>query len=276
MTQQQVAADHLLDCYDRAASADRSTCGPIESMDEARAIQDRIVDARVARGEQRLGYKIGFTNRTIWARYGVHHPIWGPVYDSTVTRLPATNAVVDVSGFAEPRLEPEIVVQLRSVPETADPVAIARCVEWVAHGFEIVQSHFPGWAFSGAESFAAQGLHGALLIGPTVDPAELASSADALPDALAQITVRLGQLDGPQDAFRCVDEGVGTNVLDGPLHAIAHLMRELAASNVSLVAGDIITTGTITDAQPLVAGQQWRSELGNAGSLAGLTITVQE
>ena len=271
MTQQQTAADHLLDSYDRAVPADRNTCGPIDSIAQALAIQDIIVAARVARGERRLGYKIGFTNRTIWDRYGVHHPIWGPVYDSTVINLTATQGEVSAAGFAEPRLEPEIVVRLRSVPEAADPVAIASSLEWVAHGFEIVQSHFPGWAFTGAESFAAQGLHGALLIGPKINPADLASDTDALPDALAAITVQLFE----RGSDTCVDEGVGTNVLDGPLHAIAHLMRELAATGLSLSAGDIITTGTITDAQPLVAGQQWRSELGNAGPLAGLELAVQ-
>ena len=37
----------------------------------------RIRRLRIARGERPLGYKIGFTNRGIWDRYGVHAPIWG-------------------------------------------------------------------------------------------------------------------------------------------------------------------------------------------------------
>jgi 2-oxo-3-hexenedioate decarboxylase len=42
-----------------------------------------------ARGEKRLGRKIGFTNRTIWEQYKVYEPIWGYVYDSTVHDLVA-------------------------------------------------------------------------------------------------------------------------------------------------------------------------------------------
>ena len=42
---------------------------------------------REARGERPIGRKIGFTNRTIWAEYGVYAPIWGYVYDSTVRDL---------------------------------------------------------------------------------------------------------------------------------------------------------------------------------------------
>ena len=38
-------------------------------------------DARLARGERVLGRKIGFTNRTIWAEFGVDAPMWGYLYD---------------------------------------------------------------------------------------------------------------------------------------------------------------------------------------------------
>jgi len=39
---------------------------------------------RTARSENPRGYKIGFTNRTIWERYDVFAPIWGTVYDTTL------------------------------------------------------------------------------------------------------------------------------------------------------------------------------------------------
>src|SRR5687767_5538252 len=39
---------------------------------------------RLARGWNAIGRKIGFTNRTIWERYGVHEPMWGMVYDRTL------------------------------------------------------------------------------------------------------------------------------------------------------------------------------------------------
>ena len=42
---------------------------------------------REARGERPIGRKIGFTNRTIWAEYGVYAPMWGHVYDRTVHDL---------------------------------------------------------------------------------------------------------------------------------------------------------------------------------------------
>jgi 2-oxo-3-hexenedioate decarboxylase len=47
-----------------------------------------------------------------------------------------------------------------------DETALLACIDWVGHGFELVQSIFPGWKFSAPDAVAAFGLHGALLIGP--------------------------------------------------------------------------------------------------------------
>jgi 2-keto-4-pentenoate hydratase len=117
---------------------------------------------RETRGERPVGRKIGFTNRTIWPEYNVHAPIWGYVYDRTVHDLPKGGADFSLNGLAEPRIEPEIVFGLASMPAPGmDEYALLGCVDWVAHGFEIVQSIFPNWTFLAADTVAAYGLHGA-------------------------------------------------------------------------------------------------------------------
>jgi 2-keto-4-pentenoate hydratase len=40
---------------------------------------------REARGEIPKGFKIGFTNRSIWERYQVFEPIWGTVWNTTLS-----------------------------------------------------------------------------------------------------------------------------------------------------------------------------------------------
>jgi hypothetical protein len=100
--------------------------------------------AREARGEHPVGRKIGFTNRTIWAEYNVDAPIWGYVYDRTVQDLGGEALEVSLTAFAEPRIEPEIVFGLAASPTPGmDERALIRCIDWIAHGFEIVQSIFP-------------------------------------------------------------------------------------------------------------------------------------
>jgi 2-keto-4-pentenoate hydratase len=122
---------------------------------------------REARGERPIGRKIGFTNRTIWEEYGVYAPIWGYVYDGTVRDLTSDPLEVSLKGLAEPRIEPEIMFGLAAPPEPGmHEQALIGCIDWIAHGFEIVQSIFPNWSFQAADTVAGYGLHGRLFVGP--------------------------------------------------------------------------------------------------------------
>jgi 2-oxo-3-hexenedioate decarboxylase len=51
-------------------------------------------------------------------------------------------------------------------------------------------------------------------------------------------------------------------VLDGPLHALRHFVLELqrCPGAPTLQAGDVVTTGTWTDAWPVRSGQVWRAD----------------
>src|SRR5262245_44034075 len=84
---------------------------PADGYAAARALHAE----RLARGWKPVGRKIGFTNRTIWPRYGVDQPIWGRVYDRTL-QLAENNdtAVVPLTGLVQPRIEPEICFKLDS------------------------------------------------------------------------------------------------------------------------------------------------------------------
>jgi hypothetical protein len=69
-------------------------------------------------------------------------------------------------GLAEPRIKSEIIFKFAVAPTPGmNETALLACIDWVGHGFEIVQSIFPEWKFSAADTVAAFGLHGALLIG---------------------------------------------------------------------------------------------------------------
>ena len=205
------------------------------TVEDAYRVSAALNAMRQARGEKPLGRKIGFTNRTIWREYGVYAPIWGFVYDRTVHELDAT-AALSLAGFAEPRIEPEIVLGLAAAPSAdMDETALLSCVEWVAHSFEIVQSIFPQWKFAAADTIAANGVHGALLIGPRHPVAPHAVEWQA---KLARFDIDLF-CDG-----RHIDRGNAVNVLDGPL-----------------AAGEIVTTGTLTRAMPVKPGETWTTTL---------------
>src|SRR5919204_3268876 len=70
----------------------------------ARALHEH----RLAQGWRPVGRKIGFTNRTLWPRYGVYEPMWGTVYDRTLMQAPDNRAQVSLDGLVNPRIEPEV------------------------------------------------------------------------------------------------------------------------------------------------------------------------
>src|SRR5262245_25378324 len=82
---------------------------PQSGYEAARALHEH----RLAAGWRPVGRKIGFTNRTLWARYGVFEPIWGLVYDRTLIHATDERATVDLAGLVQPRIEPEICFCLR-------------------------------------------------------------------------------------------------------------------------------------------------------------------
>src|SRR3954454_13471847 len=141
------------------------------------------------RGETITGRKIGFTNRQMWTVYGVDAPIWGYSTDRTTFSLEDT-PVQRVTDFLEPRIEPEIMFGLAAAPSAdMDELALLDCIAWVALGYEVVQSVFPGWKFAASDSVAANALHGALLIGNrhAIAPRRAACDRNSLTSASSSI-----------------------------------------------------------------------------------------
>ena len=220
-----------------------------EAYEHALAVRE----LRIARGEKPLGYKVGFTNRTIWERYGVYAPIWGTVYDTTVRSCGGAGEL-DILNCSEPRLEPECVFGIRATPPAHATLAqLFDCIEWFAPGFEVVQSHMRGWKFVAADTIADGGLHGRLLVGTKRPVREISRDAEAFDAQLARAHVALVCSDEVKD------RGTGANVLDGPLHALLHFLAALrdCPGAPDLQPGDLVTTGTWTDAWPVKPGETW-------------------
>lgn len=225
----------------------------------------RLHQHRLTIGWKPLGRKIGFTNRTLWERYGVHEPIWGFVYDHTLIRSADNRAAVPLEGLAQPRIEAEICFGLKAPPPRShDAHAILAAIAWVAHSVEIVQCFHPDWKLQLPDCTAANGLHGRLVLG-TLVAVESVPHLEALLPA-ARVVLRKGS--------KTVDEGVGANVLDSPLYSLAHLVEVLALQPDfdQLHADEIVSTGTLTDAHPVKPGETWSTAFEGL-PLAGLTVT---
>jgi len=248
-------ADEVLASLDRHCQIQTFSSRPAGlTLDQAYQVTALLRAAFEARGEKMTGRKIGFTNREMWKVYGVQSPIWGYATDRTTQEL-TPETVMAVGDFVQPRIEPEIMFGLRAAPSAAmNDEALLGCIEWISLGYEIVQSIFADWKFAAADTVAANGVHGALLVGKRH---AIAPRKAQWRDELKTFQVELccnGKLS---------QRGGGSLVLDSPLHALRNLVDLLATDshNPPLRAGEIISTGTLTLAMPVNAGETWTTKV---------------
>ena len=267
MTRVLARASELLAALDA-----NTTIEPITRTDEtfdlaaAYRVSAEILRRRRARGETPIGRKIGFTNRLIWEEYGVSAPMWAHVYDTTVTRLDAPSGKIPIGHLSQPKLEPEIVLHFSRAPGYATEEAeLLASIDWIAHGFEVVQAHYPDWKLQLPDSVADFGLHGALVVGPRRNVADLGDVAAKL----RAFTISLSDGRGTRLL------GAGQHVLGSPLLAALYLLQVLSTQEgfEPVQAGEIVTTGTLLSPPSIGAGQRWTTELSGI-ELPGLVVDV--
>ena len=266
----QTLADQLLAAQDAAQMlAPLAAQHPSLDLPGGYAVALAVHARKLARGATAAGRKIGFTNADMWVRYGVHQPIWGPVYEHSVVHCPSGQGRCSLGAFTQPKIEPEIVFSLHRAPAPGAELAeVLACIHQVAHGFEIVQSPFPNWQFEAADAVCAGSLHAALYIGP---PCSVADLGDAPLASLQDFGIALFC------GAELIDQGQGNKVLGNPVAALAHLVSLLASQPVSppLLPGEWITTGTLTAAHSVRAGQTWHTTLQGIG-LPGLQLLFSD
>jgi 2-oxo-3-hexenedioate decarboxylase len=299
-----VYAEEMVRLADSASQAEPITsCEAEFTVTDAYAVSCEAMARRERSGWRRVGRKIGFTNRKIWDQYGVYEPIFGYMYEETVRDahtgmqayrhsegqsgnraigqsasgvaeatsrgLAPEEGSISLAGLCQPLIEPEIVFGLRApLPHTDDPVALLGAVEWVGHGFEVVQCHFPEWKFEIADTIADGGLHGRYVVGPRFKVE--AGTEHALAEQLASFTITLLR-DGEPAA-----DGGGELVLGSPLNALRHLVDVLESlpAHPRLEAGELVTTGTLTTALPIAPGQTWSTRVEGLG-LPGFAVRFE-
>ena len=88
---------------------------------------------------------------------------------------------------------PTSLYQVARTPAAdATLLELADCLEWMAHGLEVVVSPYKGWAFDAPDAIAAFGLNRKLIVG---EPRMLSRQGrHHLPDVLAAATLSLSKM----------------------------------------------------------------------------------
>lgn len=237
----------------------------------AYAVEAELVRRRRASGRTTVGCKVGYANKAVWRALKLDTLVWAHMYDDTVRHAVDGHASVSSARMISPKIEPEIVFKLASaIPDgTTDAAAVLAHVEWIALGFEIIDCVYADWKFQPADFVAAYGLHAALVVG---EPVRVTSgNVPALADALGAFKVLLSK------GGAVVAEGAGKNSLRSPALCLAELAaaRTRQPGQAPLAAGDLISSGTLTESQPIGPHDQWSARVEGL-DLAPLSLAVED
>jgi 2-oxo-3-hexenedioate decarboxylase len=219
-------------------------------LDTAYAIESELVRLRTGEGHRAVGIKVGFANKAMWRALKLDTLVWAHMYDDTVRQAAGNEATVSIGALIAPKIEPEIVLKLHApIPEGADAAGALGAIEWIALGFEIIDCVYPDWKFTPVDFVASYGLHAGLIVG-----APLPVTAENIPglvDQLAAFTVSL------QKNGEGVAQGAGKNSLKSPALCVAELSSAMGKRGSRLGAGDLVSSGTLTEAQLLAPGETY-------------------
>ena len=219
----------------------------------AYAVEAELVRLRRAAGRTTVGRKVGFANKAMWRVLKLNTLVWAHMYDDTVRYAEGNVAELSVARMCSPKIEPEIVFKMKEPvdPGATDAAAVLAAVEWLALGFEIIDCVYADWKYQPADFVAAFGLHAALVVG---EPKRLdADMIPALAEQLPKFTVKL--LKNGDVA----DEGSGRNSLRSPALCLGELASAIARQPDAepLAAGELVSSGTLTESQPIAPGETW-------------------
>jgi len=233
-----------------------STSTPEFDLTAAYAVENELARMRRDAGHSAVGVKVGYASKAVWRALKLDTLVWGRMYDDTVHDAAGGRASISIAGMIAPKIEPEVVFRMKQgIGDPASPEAVLAAVESIALGFEVIDCPFPDWKFQPVDFVAAYGLHAALVVG---DPLRLERVSDlhGLAEELAAFKLRLYKDD------RLVAEGSGRNSLRSPALCLGELASAMAARRAApLAAGDLVSSGTLTESQVLAANETWRAEV---------------
>jgi 2-oxo-3-hexenedioate decarboxylase len=223
----------------------------------AYAVEAELVRLRKAGGHKAVGRKVGYANKAVWRVFKLESVVWAHMYDDTVRYAQANASSVSLEHMCSPKIEPEIVFRMKRPLGAGDhdPATVLDAVEWLALGFEIIDCVFADWKFQPTDFVAALGLHAALVVG---EPRQIEPEMiPALVDQLPRFKVRLMR-DGELAA-----EGSGRNSLRSPALCLGEMASAIARQPGAepLAVGELVSSGTLTDSQPITPGETWTATL---------------
>lgn len=252
-TLNQLAA-HLENCQLKVEDTPKVTdTHPDMSWDDAYAIQDRILAAKLARGSRIAGYKAGLTSHAKMKQMGVTDPVFGFLVDDYTV---PEGGEIKVSELIHPKVEPEICFVTRT--ELKGPgcsiATVLAASDVVLPGIEVIDSRYRDFKFDLKSVVADNTSASRFVVGGR---AVCARSVDLRTTGI--VLEKNGEV---------VALGAGAAVLGHPAAAVAMLVNHLGRRGKSLPAGSLVLSGGITEAVAVKAGDNVTLRVQGMGSVS--------
>lgn len=232
---------------------------PHMDMDDAYAIQGRLVEYKTAEGSREIGWKIGLTSKAMQSALNIDIPDSGILLD----HMQFDNAsLVPGNRFIQPRIEAEIAFiingDLAGDEVTRDDVIAA--TQYIAPAIEILDIRI---CRKDPDTGAARNVF------------------DTISDNGANAGIVLCDQRHPIDAFdlrrvgaivlkdsEVEETGLGAGVLNDPIEGIVWLARRMAQYRQTIKAGQVILSGSFVRPVDCRSGSKIEADFGSFGTVS--------
>jgi len=222
------------------------------SLTEAYAVQDRLRETLLGRGERVAGWKAGFTSRAGQEAWQVSEPVSAFLLASGVL---SSSAEIPAARFVKPGVEAEIAFVMKhdlAGPGVTAPRAL-QAVEGAVPALELIDFRHSGKAVG--TDVVADGVYAkAIVLGGALTPV---TGIDLALEGL--VYEQSGVVVATSTAFE---------VMGNPLNSLAWIANHLGARGLGLRAGDVVMTGSVSKILAAKAGDTVRATFTRLGSVS--------
>lgn len=224
---------------------------PDMSLQDAYKISLEVLGKRTAGGEKVIGKKIGLTSLAVQQMLKVDQPDFGFLTDNMLC-----HDNVPLAHLIQPKAEGEIAFLLKSDLKGPGITEedVLQATEAVMPCFEVVDSRIKNWKIKIQDTIADNASCGLFAI-------NLNAKAD--PQTVDFVNCKMVVKKNGE----FLSSGTGSAALGNPLTCVAWLANTLSESGISLLAGDIILSGSLVPLEAVVIGDNMSVEIDGIGAL---------
>jgi 2-oxo-hept-3-ene-1,7-dioate hydratase len=229
------------------------------TMEDAYAVQQAWVDAKIAAGRTMIGHKIGLTSRAMQRAGNITEPDYGTLLDDM---LFASGQDIPFDRFIEPRVEVELAFILKSGLEGPNVTIfdVLSAIDYVVPALEIIDARIrrvdpaTGATRKVLDTICDNAANAAIILGGNPVRPETIDMR-----WVSALLYRNGVIE---------ESGVAAAVLNHPANGAAWLANKLSPYGVKLVPGEIILGGSFTAPVPIARGDTFHADYGPLGAIA--------